>query len=382
MGHALRDGGVPTPEKTRSKAAAALPTPPRVPSSTRVVLMDGLPTTRIHVARPTPLPSEWVQEDHTSPLPTPTADEHDAERMSCESTQRPDDMCPASVTRRRPSRRHSGMVPPPRLEVAAADEVAAITPPPPPPPPPPPAATADVDVDVPCTPTSTRDEPVETPTPTPTRPKSKTPQKRARRTSVLSELGMTDDVVPDRARRARKSVNYALPKLNTKMRKPDPTEEGPTSKKPRTSRTHPKDEPSTPRAASPSLTTDDTPSEVAAARPRRSRTSSTQSAAAEEAKEAAVAPAMDVDATALAPPRTPLPTSVRSSRSGTPFVPSRGRHVNAGLLQQQSSHNMPSWASSLMHLASPEPPASKVSAAPSTRRRRSVAVHEKENEGS
>ena len=59
--------------------------------------------------------------------------------------------------------------------------------------------------------------------------------KRSRRTSIMMDPGLIDEV-PDRTRRARKSINYALPKLNTKMRKPDPDEsDAPDAKKPRTS---------------------------------------------------------------------------------------------------------------------------------------------------
>jgi hypothetical protein len=120
---------------------------------------------------------------------------------------------------------------------------------------------------------------------------------------------VADVDVPDRTRRTRKSINYALPKLNTKMRKPDPDDEAAAdTKRPRTSRK--------------SVATPSPPR-----RPRRSRDTSRRATPQ-------VSKHRDTPAASPFQPRT----------NTTPFVPSR------------PSSTMPSWASSLLHLPSPEPP--------------------------
>ena len=269
--------------------------------------------------------------------------------------------------------------------------------------------------------------------------------KRSRRTSIMMDPGLIDEV-PDRTRRARKSINYALPKLNTKMRKPDPDEsEAPDAKKPRTSQErrrstrtarqvssppappktgpnasvnksskeskehseskrcgdvnqqlenelppdssntgtqHPSPAPSTLPPATPpqdqvqhdpepnhgqeqdsNSTIQDSPvsplltpkAAPTPRRPRRSRAAEpTRRATPQVPKQRAGTPTIPPSvSTASARPTAPA----FQTRSNKPFVPSRGgKNPHASVLQQHSAQKMPNWASSLLHLSSPEPP--------------------------
>lgn len=269
--------------------------------------------------------------------------------------------------------------------------------------------------------------------------------KRSRRTSIMMDPGLIDEV-PDRTRRARKSINYALPKLNTKMRKPDPDEsDAPDAKKPRTSQErrrstrtarqvsspppppktspnasvnksskeskelseskrcgdvnqqhenelppdssntgtqHPSPAPSTLPPATPpqdqvqhdpepnhgqeqdsNSTIQDSPvsplltpkAAPTPRRPRRSRAAEpTRRATPQVPKQRAGTPTIPPSvSTASARPTAPA----FQTRSNKPFVPSRGgKNPHASVLQQHSAQKMPNWASSLLHLSSPEPP--------------------------
>lgn len=274
MAHALRDCGVPTPQRTRERAASALPTPPTV-QTRQIVLQDDRPTTRLPAAYATPLASEWIQEEEASSSPTPSNSPRVASPLC-------GDACPPSVSRRRPSRRT------PSRELELEPELEPQPVPQPESAPPSEPAPERVETET----ASPKDVPKGTPT-TPERPRSP----------------VVDVDVPDRARRTRKSINYALPKLNTKMRKPDPDDDAAAdTKRPRTTRK--------------SVATPSPPR-----RPRRSRDTSRRATPQ-------VSKHRDTPAASPFQPRT----------NTTPFVPSR------------TSTNMPSWASSLLYLSSPEPP--------------------------
>lgn len=299
MAHALRDCGVPTPQRTRERAASALPTPPTV-RTRQIVLQDDRPTTRLPAAYATPLASEWIQEEASSPTPV------DSPRVASPLCG---DACPPSVSRRRPSRRAPSrepeIEPPSALDPASSPRPPSprlASPHPPSPRPesprlesPPPAPGQERAQAMTASPPDTappNDVPARTPT-TPVRPRSP----------------VADVDVPDRTRRTRKSINYALPKLNTKMRKPDPDDDAAAdTKRPRTSRK--------------SVATPSPPR-----RPRRSRDTSRR-ATPQVSKHR----------------NTPAASPFQPRTNTTPFVPSR------------PSSTMPSWASSLLHLPSPEPP--------------------------
>ncbi|WFD32914.1 hypothetical protein MSPP1_003967 [Malassezia sp. CBS 17886] len=185
------------------------------------------------------------------------------------------------------------------------------------------------------------DAEVPAPSPQPTAPTTP-PQKRGRRSRVSAvDVQLTADLSVDRGRRARKSVNYALPKLNTKMRKPDSGTPGDTGDGSRVKRRRTGDggegvngewaADAQQRGVPPARAAGDAASVSPPASDAASRLPSTPST--------------------LASPRIPRPHSTPA-----PFVPLRGKQGHASVLQHHSSQQMPSWASSLLNLASPEPP--------------------------
>lgn len=234
------------------------------------------------------------------------------------------------------------------------------------------------------------------------------PRKRGR-TSRVATPELSDELaVPLGARRARKSVNYALPKLNTKMRKPD-TEPDETRRA--RSRSADKEVPKAVKSEPPALAPTQAPAPVSAqetlaqaptleahtatratddalAAPDASEAPAPEASEAPEAPEVSTAPraaprstpskrARRSDAphallrtTAPLPVRsaTPhtkrqLPPSARLERlRSAPAPPFGARDKPAvSVLQEHSAQNLPTWASSLMNLASPEPPAPRKS---------------------
>ncbi|WFD24984.1 hypothetical protein MEQU1_003691 [Malassezia equina] len=407
MAQALRDGGVATPARTQERATRALPTPPGVPPSARVHLSDGLPTTRLPVSLATPLAADLIveEEDDTTlckPPGTPTHESDEAPRTPRVASPLRGDHCPVSVTRRRPSRRSSALwesertvppleqaaSPPQDSEVPLAPESHAE---------PEPKLLEEVPA-APEEPSEMSETPEEPSHLAPTTPRRKSAP-RSRRTSVLADLAPLEEL-PDRTRRSRKSVNYALPKLNTKMRKPDPE---PPTKRARTTPTR-RSAPASPHTpppvvpAEPALVDEcvEAPAEPveAPAEPVDAPTEPVDAPTepVDAPTEPVDAPTEPVEAPVHATPRRPrrsraepvrratpqisrqrnmpsreAPSTPFSTRPTTLFAPSRTRSAQA--LQQASAQNMPSWASSLLNLSSPEPP-SKVRAAP---------LHGKEN---
>ena len=166
MAHALRDCGVPTPQRTRERAASALPTPPTV-RTRQIVLQDDRPTTRLPAAYATPLASEWIQEEASS-SPTPV----DSPRVASPLCG---DACPPSVSRRRPSRRAPSREPeiePPSALEPASPHLESPRPASPPPASPPPAPEQErAQAKTASPPAPPNDMPACTPT-TPVRPRS------------------------------------------------------------------------------------------------------------------------------------------------------------------------------------------------------------------
>lgn len=163
-------------------------------------------------------------------------------------------------------------------------------------------------------------------------------RKRSRASRESLDLGKDE---PLGARRARKSVNYALPKLNTKMRKPGPPpQEGARRRKSTAPRSR------TPRTG----TESPEPAKSEPAEGVRSPASSLAS--------------LYADSTAPLAPGTPAPKGARRIprrplSENRPFVPVRkssAAGADARALQEHSAQHMPGWASSLIHLPSPEPP--------------------------
>jgi len=381
MAQALRDGGVATPARTHERAARALPTPPGVPPSARVHLSEGLPTTRLPVSLATPLAADLIAEEDEDttlrrPPTTPTHALDDAPHTPRVASPLRGDHCPVSVTRRRPSRRSSARWESERValeQAPASPRMEPDAPAEPDAPMEPDGAEPEPDVEPAAPP---EPEPSEPPEPEPSEPPEepapaapatppRTSAPRSRRASALADLASLDDL-PDRTRRSRKSVNYALPKLNTKMRKPDPEPPAKRARTTPTRRSEPESPPAPPPEAEPAQAPEEAPAEAAEApvaaapvhatprRPRRSR--------AEPVRRATPQVPRQRGASTHEAPSTPFAT-----RPTTLFAPSRTRSAQA--LQQASAQNMPSWASSLLNLSSPEPP-SKVSAAP---------LHGKEN---
>ncbi|WFD28942.1 hypothetical protein MNAN1_003958 [Malassezia nana] len=396
MAQALRDGGVATPARTQERAARALPTPPGVPPSARVHLGEGLPTTRLPVSLATPLAADLIaeeEEDSTLRAPTtPVQAADDTPLTPRVASPLRGDRCPVSITRRRPSRRSSARWESERLAVPDSDEAISDIPgvvdeTSEPVRPASPASPAVVRPTPPKSPAATQpgppDSPADAASPAPAAPSPKEaaeaapttpPRARSRRTSLWADLAPLEEL-PDRTRRARKSVNYALPKLNTKMRKPDPAE--PPTKRARTTMRRSRPEsPHTPRSES--AEAEPTEAEPVEAKP-------TQPEAQPEAEpiEPETEPVDATPAPVHATPRRPRRSRAEPVRRATPqvarhrpgeapatpfstqptklFAPSRTRSAQA--LQQASAQNMPSWASSLLHLSSPEPP-SKMRATP------------------
>lgn len=385
------------------------------------------------------------------------------------------DVCPASVTRRRISRRHSQM---PAGEASvhggldedtaqaaddatqAADDAAQVADdaerevvapesdaPASPSPMHAPAADAAAATSAARPETPPADAPP-APTTPPRAPTYPEPRKRGR-ASRASLAEPAEELAPLGARRARKSVNYALPKLNTKMRKPDSDHDDekprrgqrrstadksdarPTRRtdagRPRAGAHTGGEEPGAetdapgdgaeadaahgaqktdaeqnqgPEAEQP---TEEPPGAEADPEPRSPRHAR---AADREAPQDARSPPTEAEATrapdaahgAVLPPASPAPRTtplkrprrseaahallrpdaahaprsatphtkravppaaraetVRAARARTPFAP-RTRPGAASVLQQHSAQNMPPWASSLLNLASPDPP--------------------------
>ncbi|WFD34335.1 hypothetical protein MCUN1_001174 [Malassezia cuniculi] len=218
-------------------------------------------------------------------------------------------------------------------------------------------------------------------------------QSRTSRASrVPADLGIDE---PLGTRRARKSINYALPKLNTKMRKPDsepqtqpqPKRRRSTMKGPRSSKAsseerddgaedqenNSRDEED--KNGSSHHENNNNNSVEAESAQTESATSATAVVEVEPAasESTAFSPAsrlasMYADSTAPLAPGTPaLPKGTRRVprrplSENSPFVPMRKSSkpsVDVQALQENSAQHMPSWASSLMNLASPEPPRRK-----------------------
>lgn len=283
---------------------------------------------------------------------------------------------------------------------------------------------------------------------------------RKSRMSLAPDLDVTE--LPDRARRTRKSVNYALPKLNTKMRKPDSQgtrsqgrgrsttpesgqeesqaevrAEAHTEAPPEAHAEHEHDQEleaqaedradaqeaqaqahthtptpaQAPRSAKTALrktraTSAEPVADPARAEPAEARAepvpAKSHSASGSDATFASTplaeptpaaptppspaAPALQTPARAAprrtrrsgapealfppsaAPPRsaTPhtkrqLPPSARLEMHGPPAVKPFAPRGQAAILQQHSAQTMPGWASSLLNLASPDPPKTRVS---------------------
>lgn len=232
-----------------------------------------------------------------------------------------------------------------------------------------------------------------------TEPTYPPPPRKRGRTSRVATPELSDELaVPLGARRARKSVNYALPKLNTKMRKPD-TE--PDESRRARSRSADKEAPKAVKAEAPApealgQATAAPASASAHEAPEVPQVADVAAASldAHEAPEAFEAPTAPV-APRAAPRTTPSKRARRSdaphallrttaplpARSATPHTkrqlppsarlerlrsapapPFGARDQSAvSVLQEHSAQNLPTWASSLMNLASPEPPASRKS---------------------
>ncbi|WFD01016.1 hypothetical protein MYAM1_003776 [Malassezia yamatoensis] len=236
------------------------------------------------------------------------------------------------------------------------------------------------------------------------------PRKRNRSSRVSIQELNTEQEMPLGSRRARKSVNYALPKLNTKMRKPDHLMD---QDKDKLHPTHDLDsdstvqdhaQESTPQKVGAAEQVDiaeqaeAAQQEVTAERVKAAEQSETagqadaanQAEAAERSKAANQANAIKqrnatssntrrqlshqnntptthtlLTSTASLPVRSatpdtkrPMPPSAKLERfrkfSRDPLK-ERNEQPSAWLLQEQSTQDMPTWASSLLNLASPEP---------------------------
>ena len=421
MGRGLDEAGV----STSSTASVTLGPPPERQPSMRVELAPDAAAVRTYAGRHVELPHAVIPEDAEEEAAAlqdaePRAPEPEDPEPAAPAPASPDtpraplltDECPPSVTRRRPSRRQSaqfrdlGRSP---VEAGALHEDATVDADEPAPESVPAEPLAEPRAQLPSTDSIVVDPTANTPAPDATPPSSR---KRSRSSRVPPPEPAVEEERP-MARRARKSVNYALPKLNTKMRKPDPEEADgaePTESRQETHRT------STRRGSRASRSASAEPDAGAAeqagheqdaerqAEPQRSAAPRKEAAPppseppAEPRKELAPsAPEPPAEPAAPAPPRpetpavrkptprvanrsgTPhvkrqLPPSVRSTavpsrpagdtslftpspRTGsTPFVPSRARPLNVSTLQQHSAQQMPSWASSLLNLSSPEPP--------------------------
>ncbi|WFC96441.1 hypothetical protein MBRA1_003098 [Malassezia brasiliensis] len=218
------------------------------------------------------------------------------------------------------------------------------------------------------------------------------PRKRGR-TSRVATPELSDELaVPLGTRRARKSVNYALPKLNTKMRKPD-TE--PDDSRRARSRSADKEPPKAVKGEAPAAEELAQPTPASASAPNHEAAEAPQAAEvvaasrdAHEAPTASTAPRAAprttpskrgrrsdaphalLRTTAPLPARnaTPhtkrqLPPSARLERLRSAPAPPFGAcdQSAVSVLQEHSAQNLPTWASSLMNLASPEPPAPRKS---------------------
>ena len=451
MGRGLDEAGV----STSSTASVTLGPPPERQPSMRVELAPGAAAVRTYAGRHVELPHAVIPEDAEEEAAAlqdaePRAPEPEDPEPAAPAPASPDtpraplltDECPPSVTRRRPSRRQSaqfrdlGRSP---VEAGALHEDATVDADEPAPESVPAEPLAEPRAQLPSTDSIVVDPTANTPAPDATPPSSR---KRSRSSRVPPPEPAVEEERP-MARRARKSVNYALPKLNTKMRKPDPEEADgaePTESRQETHRTSsrrgsrasrsasaepdagaaeqagheqdaerqaephgsaeprkeaappPSEPPAEPRKEAPLP-----PSEPPAERRKEAAPSPSEPPAERRKELAPSAPEPPAEPAAPAPPRpetpavrkptprvanrsgTPhvkrqLPPSVRSSavpsrpagdtplftpspRTGsTPFVPSRARPLNVSTLQQHSAQQMPSWASSLLNLSSPEPP--------------------------
>lgn len=448
MGRGLDEAGV----STSSTASVTLGPPPERQPSMRVELAPDAAAVRTYAGRHVELPHAVIPEDAEEEeaalqdaeprAPEPKDPEPAAPAPASPDTPRAPlltDECPPSVTRRRPSRRQSAQFrdlgrSPVEAGVLHEDatvdadepahEDATVDADEPAPESVPAEPFAEPRAQLPSTDSIEVDPTANTPAPDATPPASR---KRSRSSRVPPPEPAVEEERP-MARRARKSVNYALPKLNTKMRKPDPEEADgaePTESRQETHRTSARRGSRASRSAS--AEPDAGAAEQAeheqdaehqaepqkSADARRDLEPSAPEPPAEPRKEVAPlpseppaeprrklapsAPEPPAEPAAPAPPRpetpavrkpssrvtnrsgTPhvkrqLPPSVRSStvssrpagdtslftptpRTGsTPFVPSRARPLNVSTLQQHSAQQMPSWASSLLNLSSPEPP--------------------------
>ena len=379
MAHAVRDSDamppLATPERTQ-----VLPTPPQLHTA-RITFDPAAPppSSRLAVSLATPLAAEGIAEEDEAEKSTPLG-----ARASPPASEAPPSAPVGSTrslgsppgARRRRSRRYSGVLADgPPLEAASdaapsaedgivepvdeheADHAAVA------------AETADTSADSALPnqlPHSDAGDAQSAAAPDAAQPREASAPRKRSRSSLAAELGTPPDL-PDLPRRARKSINYALPKLNTKMRKPDADGAGPARKRRATNRRSSAREGSADSRESSAEPADSHAPEAADTQHPPAGTSPDDAPEPQPPATPTREPQRSGTARRASPPRNVTPQVRRATPFATkpaaaPFTPSRGRH-SASVLQQHSAQNMPSWASSLLNLSSPEPPQHRNAAA-------------------